>query len=219
MAELDKRQVLRTVFACVKKYDEMLCNRNLLFVCTDKYKRISCIEVSFDKSKFQHLTGCNTDKSEISALDFYERCMDQRLSVDDFELEQDGTAQMKMNVLPLMMTKNLSANSIGDYIGGRPKLITDKLAGGVKGCMGFLATGKKGRLVPNTLLEEDIRKLTKDALRIIITYRKFMTDAEYSEIVHVAKRVEWEKIIFPEEYSYLPMPEAMKKSSGTNKGK
>ena len=35
---------------------------------------------------------------------------------------------MKMNVLPMMMTKNLAANSIGDYTGGRPKLRTDKLA-------------------------------------------------------------------------------------------
>lgn len=216
MADLDKKQVLKTVFACVKQYDEVLNNRNLLFVCTDKHKQVSAIEVSFDKSNFQHLTGCITGASGISALDFYDRCMERRLSVDDFELEKDGTTQMKMNVLPMMMTKNLAANSIGDYTGGRPKLRTDKLAGGVKGCMGFLKTGKKGRLVPNTLLEEDIRKLTRDALRIIVTYSKPMIKETYSEIVYVAKKVEWEKIQFPDEYKYLPLPEAAKKALGIN---
>lgn len=85
MANLDKKQVLKTIFSCVKKYDEMLHNRNLLFVCTDKHKRVAVIEVSFDKSSFQHLTGCNTEKKGISALDFYDRCMERRLSVDDFE--------------------------------------------------------------------------------------------------------------------------------------
>lgn len=213
MADLNKKQVLGTIFTCVKLYDKLLNNRNLLFVCTDKHKKISAIEVSFDKSNFLHLTGCNTENSGISALDFYNRCMEQRLSINDFELERDGTAQMKMNVLPLMMTKNLAANSIGDYTGDRPKLRTDKLVGGVKGCMGFLATGKKGRLVPNTLLEEDIRRLTKDALRIIITYRKPMSESTYSEIVYVAKKVEWDKIKFPKKYNCLPLPEAAKKGA------
>ncbi len=76
-------------------------------------KQVSVVEVSFDKSNFQHLTGCITEASGISALDFYDRCMEWRLSVDDFEVEQGGTTQMKMNVLP-MMTKNLAANNIGD---------------------------------------------------------------------------------------------------------
>ena len=86
----------------------------------------------------------------------------------------------------------------------------------MKGCMGFLKTGKKGRLVPNTLLEEDIRKLTRDALRIIVTYSKAMIKETYSEIVYVAKKVEWEKIQFPDEYKYLPLPEAAKKALGIN---
>lgn len=90
MADLDKKQVLKTVFACVKQYDEVLNNRNLLFVCTDKHKQVSAIEVSFDKSNFQHLTGCITGASGISALDFYDRCMERCLSVNDFELEKDG---------------------------------------------------------------------------------------------------------------------------------
>ncbi len=83
--------------------------------------------------------------------------------------------------------------------------------------MGFVKTRKKGRLVPNTLLEEDIRKLTKDALRIIVTYSKPMDKEAYSEIVYVAKKIEWEKIQFPDVYKYLPLPEAAKKALEINR--
>lgn len=47
MADLNKKQVLKTIFACVKQYDEMLNNRNLLFVCTDKHKRVSAVYINY----------------------------------------------------------------------------------------------------------------------------------------------------------------------------
>lgn len=31
------------------------------------------------------------------------------------------------------------------------------------------------------------------------------SDAQYAEIVFQAKKVEWEKIVLPDEYSYLPL--------------
>lgn len=32
-------------------------------------------------------------------------------------------------------------------------------------------------------------------------------EKQYSEIVFQAKKVEWEKIVLPDEYSYLPLPQ------------
>ena len=57
------------------------------------------------------------------------------------------------------------------------------------------------------VLEGDIRTKVKAADRIIATYRKSRSEEQYSEIVFTAKKVEWEKIVLPDEYSYLVLPE------------
>ena len=51
------------------------------------------------------------------------------------------------------------------------------------------------------------KKWGKAADRIIATYRKSRSEEQYSEIVFTAKKVEWEKIVLPDEYSYLVLPE------------
>ena len=62
-------------------------------------------------------------------------------------------------------------------------------------------------MFPNTVLEGDIRTKVKAADRIIATYRKSRGEERYSEIVFTAKKVEWEKIVLPDEYCYLVLPE------------
>lgn len=93
----------------------------------------------------------------------------------------------------------------------QPKLYTDKIAGSISACMGFVRDGGEGRFVPNTVLEGDIRSKLKSADRIVATYRKKHDEKQYSEIVFTAKKVEWEKLILPEEYSYLVLPEMHEK--------
>ena len=51
------------------------------------------------------------------------------------------------------------------------------------------------------------QRKVKAADRIIATYRKSRSEEQYSEIVFTAKKVEWEKIVLPDEYSYLVLPE------------
>ena len=73
--------------------------------------------------------------------------------------------------------------------------------------MGFVRNGGKGRFVPNTVLEGDIRSMVKgSADRIVITYRKQRGDALYTEIVYAAKKIDWVALTLPEEYQYLPLP-------------
>lgn len=52
-----------------------------------------------------------------------------------------------------------------------------------------------------------MRKNVSDYVRIIATYRKDIGEQEYSEIVYAAKKIEWEKVKFPDGYTYLPKPE------------
>lgn len=201
---MTKKEALSVVFSCATLYQDNLVGRTLLFVSMDKHKHVHCIEVSFDASNYLHLTGFKLRHSAISANNFFDRCCDRRLAEDDFDFASDGTTEMKMRVLPSVVNKNLSAKMLGEYNGRGPRLYTDKLAGSISACIGFVATGSSGRYVPNTMLEGDIRTMTNGADRIIATYRKKSSEERYSEIVYLAKKVDWSKITLPDEYSYLP---------------
>lgn len=204
---MTKKEALSIVFACAPLYKENLVDKSLLFVTTDKHKNVHCLEVTFDIGNFLHMTGFKLRNPSISARHFFSLCYDKRLAESDFDFVPDGTTEMKMRVLPSLMKKNLSAKMLGDYNMSQPKLYTDKIAGSLSACMGFVRNGGTGRFVPNTVLEGDIRSKVHRADRIILTYRKKRGEEFYSEIVFTAKKVDWEKLILPDEYCYLPLPQ------------
>lgn len=215
MKHYTKAQAIAVVVACAEKHRSELANRNILFICQDKHRRISAIEFSFDASNFMHLTGLKTKKirqnkdgsnDTISAKEFYDKCLSHRLSVNDFEFAADGTTALKLDVLPKLLSGHLSATMIGDYNSRNPRLITDKLAGGTTACMGFVTTGSKRRYVPNTILKLDMRDYVCNQVRVIAAYRKPMNSEHYEEATYFAKKFDWDLIIFPDEYSYLPKP-------------
>lgn len=220
----DKRSALSVILKAAEEYEKNLRDNNLLFVLCDKHKKISYFEVEFNSGNFMHLTGTRfsneykailmqqdeeryNEKTDITyANKFYEKCLNKRMSVDDFEFAEDGTTPLKLDVLPALMKKNLSANSVGDFSARTVKLYTDKIAGNSKGCMGFIHDRGSDKNIPNTVLKSDIRDCASEYKRILITYRKKKSETHYNEIVYVAKKIEWDKIVFPEEYSYLPKP-------------
>lgn len=208
MAKISKEEAIRTVVKCAKLYERNLLDRTLLFILMDKHKKISSAEVSFYRNNFLHLTGLRIDKSKMSAEQFFERCMDGRLSERDFSFAEDGTTVLKLQILPYLMEKNLNANSFGDFGGNGIHLYTEKLAGGVKGCIGFIMADETSEWIPNTLLSEDIRKVSRDRQRIIATYRKKKKEETYREIVYCAKKIEWSTIQYPDSLKNLPAPKS-----------
>lgn len=49
-------------------------------------------EVAFHRYNFMHMTGVKLNKTEtVSAIHFYEKCLDQRLTEHDFFLAKDGS--------------------------------------------------------------------------------------------------------------------------------
>lgn len=210
----DKKAALSVIFNAAELYEKNLRDNNILFVYWDKHKRIQYLEVEFNASNFMHLTGVKVSKqfknqvldSKEYANKFYEKCIKKRLSVNDFNFAEDGTTPLKLDVLPMLMKKNLSANAIGNIDVRTVKLYTEKIAGSIKGCIGFVKDEKVNKNIPNTVLKADIRNYTDESKRIIITYRKKKQDKQYSEIVYTAKAIEWDKVIFPKEIDYLPKP-------------
>lgn len=201
-----KKKALAIVFAAADAYQNNLIDHSLLFLCMDKHKRTYCVEVTFDRSNFQHLTGLETDPASITPSHFFQLCLDRRLRESDFEFAENGTADWKLEVLPRVFQKNLSANMLGIYNHSQPLLSTERIAGSVSVCIGFVRDGGVGRYIPNTVLKGDIRRLVYVPDRIIVTYRKSSKDNKYSEIVYTAKKLDWTSIKLPDNYSYLSLP-------------
>lgn len=135
---MTKKDALNIVFSCAISYKENLAGRSFLFVTADKHKVVRGLEVTFDSSNFLHMTGFKLSNKEIGANNFLSMCCDKRLSEMDFEFAADGTTEMKLRVLPDLVQKHLSAKMVGDYDITHPKLYTDKLAGSISACVGFV---------------------------------------------------------------------------------
>ena len=111
-----KAEAIGIVVRCAQTYKQELDGKNLLFICTDKHKKTIPIELSFYGNNYLHLTGLKAPKSEngdiaveLFANDFYQKCLDHKLSQTDFDFAEDGTTHMKLDVLPTVISKNLQA--------------------------------------------------------------------------------------------------------------
>ncbi|MCD7956704.1 MAG: PBECR4 domain-containing protein [Lachnospiraceae bacterium] len=205
---MKKEAVLKILFECAAAYKENLVGRNLLFICVDPQNRVSTLETVFMATNFLHMTGVKfLTVPKMNARTFYDRCVGKYLRVEDFDLDPLGYTEVKLKVLPRLVTPNLSANMIGDYHSARPILETDKLAGNMHCCMGLVTNFSQAPYYsPNSVLATDIRELASDRVRIIATYRKYAKEKQYSELVYVAKKVDWAKINYPPDFLYLDKP-------------
>ena len=211
MKKYTKEEAISIVVQCAERYHTELDGKTLLFICMDKHKRTIPIEFSFYGNNYMHLTGLKSgeqasDSAGMSANDFYQKCLEHKLSINDFGFSADGTTHLKLDVLPSIICKNLHANIVGDYNSSKPRLYTDKIVGSVHACMGFTFDKKTSEYIPNTVIQEDARNLTSDSVRVIAVYRKEACDEKYEELTYTAKKVDWASIKLPEKYEYLPIP-------------
>ena len=203
---MEKIEALKIILDCAKKYNTNLNNKSLLFIACNKERGVYSFEARFTSSNFVHLTGIKHVQEitgeKISPSDFLERCINNKLSIKHFDLAEDGTTQLKLEVLPKLMNPNLPAKMLGKFDDNKTKLYTENIAGSTYGCMGFVKDKKDYYNYPNTVLNDDIRKNVVCADRILITYRKNITDEYYSEIVYKTKKYDFSKLIIPK-YPYL----------------
>ncbi len=204
MTNYTKQETISIITSCAAMYEENLNGRQLLLILKDKHNHFSSMELSFYSYNFLHLTGIRLNEG-LTAADFYNRCLNHKLSQNDFSFALDGTTQLKLEILPLLMSKNISAKMVGDFDSYNPKLYTEKLAGGVKACLGFVRN-ENGEYIPNTALNVDIRTVIKFSKQVIATYRKKKDEPFYQELVYKSKKIDWDTVVFPKEYSYLFKP-------------
>lgn len=192
---MEKEEAIKIIVRCAKLYEQHLLNKNIMFVYYDKkHNQYAYFEATFLSSNFCHFTGVECDKTKISPNDFFNKCIRHRLSRNDFKLRKDGTTEMKLRVLPSIINIHTVSTMTGDYDNSGIQLYTELLAGNIKGCMGFVKDGSY--FVPNTVLQEDIRKITKSPQhRIVATFAKEIKQDKYTTLSYQAKNFDISQLL------------------------
>ncbi|MBQ9662553.1 MAG: hypothetical protein IJV40_05320 [Oscillospiraceae bacterium] len=186
---MEKKDAIRVLSECAKLYKAHLLNKNILIIFDTK-NGLEYFEAVFLPRHFLHLTGVGLTYNVGKSSDFFRRCLSGRLSLADFYLLSDGTTEMKLRVLPQIMQIQRFAKMIGDYDGSKTWLYTEKIAGNVTACIGFVLNDDGKYYSPNTALNEDIRKITnRPQHRILGIYMKNVRDSKYTKKCFVAKGV------------------------------
>ena len=189
----EKQEVIDVVYKAVKLYRDNLCNKNFMFVYKKEQNQFLYFESIFLPRNFRHLTGVKT--KTLGAVDFYEKCLVRQVSEEDFYLAKDGTTMLKNTILEGMMDIQYVSKSVGDYNGCKPKLFTDKIAGNMKGCMGFEQESKGSDFyVPNTILKSPARDMVKKAHQLVAVFEKGTKDELYCKLVYKAKKFNYENL-------------------------
>lgn len=215
---MDKRKAIQIMTKAAELYKDNLEDQKILFLYglpsdvkkqlqTDE-KIISALqgyEVAFHRYNFLHLTGVRINKNETaSAIHFYQKCLDKRLTETDFSFARDGSTGQKLDILESMMQIKKNVTMIGDFTDRGPKLFAEKVAGNVCGCIGFVQDKNTELNVPNTLLKKDIRDVTAQPVyKVYIVISKHYTDEKYSQFAKIDKSIDLCKCQFTKKIETL----------------
>lgn len=201
--KMKKEEARRIVLNCAKLYQQRLLNKKFLIIYRDrKSNQICSIEVVFRERNYQHLTGLELIGKDghvlyNQSLNFYRKCIENKLGLEEFEFRRDGTAYLKLAALPVLTDITKITKIIGDYNRSRPYLLVDKVIGGVHFCLGL---SRDDRIyVPSSALLENIKKLTDAPSQVLAIFEKDIQENLYSTVKHVAKGLNLNHITFPVE--------------------
>lgn len=216
---MDKRKSIQIMTKAARLYRDNLEDRKILFLYgipaevkkqlrTEEGVRLTAIkayEVVFHTYNFMHLTGVKINaNTTASAIHFYQKCLDNRLTEEDFSFAKDGSTAQKLDILESMMQIKTKATMIGEFTDRGPKLFTEKVAGNVCGCIGFVQDKNTRLNVPNTLLKKDIRDVTEQPTKkIYAVLSKGYTEDKYSVWEKVDKEIDLRECCLAEEIERL----------------
>lgn len=211
---MDKRRAIPILTKAAELYRDNLEDQKILFLygipseinkqLQTKDKCLSSMqyyEVAFHRYNFLHLTGVRLNKAgTASAIHFYQKCLDKRLKEDDFSFSKDGSTGQKLDILEKMMLIKKNVTMIGDFTDRGPKLFTEKAAGNICGCIGFVQDRNTKLNVPNTLLKKDIRDVTEQpTYKVFAVFSKDYKDEKYSLVTKLDKSIDLNEIYFNDE--------------------
>lgn len=153
---------IELIMESARLYQENLADKNLLVIYLDRLtNKYVHVEFIFYKSSFLHLTGViykGSTSDNQKSVQFLDKCLSNKLSLDEVAFRSDGTTRLKLEILRDVVSIHKHATMIGDYNKNRPTLLTEKVYGNCRVCVGTVRN-KGDYYVPNTALREDIRKI------------------------------------------------------------
>lgn len=192
-------EIFRTISDCLKDYDKNLKNKKVMFIIENKDKSLDKDEVFFPKSSYYHLTGIillDNKKQKVNSYEFYDLLKNERLNMDKYTIQiRNNAADLKLKVLPQLMKIDKMANMIGNFSNHNIFLQTEKVAGNINACMGFVKDFKSDMYVPNTALQEDIRDITDNRNKIIAILKKEKNESLYRNITYLKKNYQISDIL------------------------
>ena len=192
---IDKKRVISTIVEAASNYEKFLNNRNFLIVYKSE-KTNEYVEVVFRSWHFLHLTGL---KTKLTAIQFYEACIDNKLSEKDLILENNGKVRQKIQVLPYLHDLLYHNCMIGNFINSGIMIQADYFVGDTKLILSVGFRRELDRDVPVTLYSGDIRKLTNPTHRVLAIFVRRYPDTVYKDTTYVAKNVDLAELELPEE--------------------
>lgn len=202
-----KEDARRRVLNCAKQYQQKLLNKKLIIIYRERQDNsIRYIEVVFHERNYQHLTGLELiDKKgnvlRNQSMNFYRKCIENKLGLGEFRFKQDGTTQLKLAALPILTDITKITKITGDYNNVRPYLFVDKVMGGVNFCLGL--SREDNAYVPSSALLEDIKRLTDAPSQVLVILEKDINTDIYSTVKHVAKGLNPNNITLPQEINAM----------------
>lgn len=188
---MNQMEIIKKLVEGAKNYKENLQNKNLFIVYRDR-EEAKYIELVFLARNFMHLTGIRAigkDGKYKTANQFYQACLNYKLSNKDICVKEDGTTKLKLDIIDKMIHIEQNCKMIGIYNDSKKELITEMLLGNIHMCLGIIK-GIKEYYIPNTLLKQDIRKLTRKTYPIIGIWKKNRNEKEYQQVVYINKKIE-----------------------------
>lgn len=166
------------VMRCAKQYEKNLLGKSYLVIYRDRIdNQIKHLEIYFGEENYQHLTGIELIdedgklREHVAEL-FFNKCLRNTLKKNEIQFRKDGTTNLKLAALPVIMQIQKVTKIAGNYNGRRPYLIADKLIGNVNFCLGLKRDNKQGGYVPSSSLLEDIKVLTDAPSQVLAIFSK-----------------------------------------------
>ena len=193
----------RIVMQCAKQYQANLLDKQFILIYRDRNdNKVKALEIKFEKGNYQHLTGIEMIDNEgnvrehVSEL-FYSKCLNNQLAKDEIQFKKNGTTNLKLLALPVMMGIHKVTKIAGDFNYSRPYLVADKVIGNVNFCLGLRHADEY--YVPVSALLEDIKQLTNVQSQVLAILSRESGEERYTNIRHVAKGLNLNNLNLPED--------------------